>query len=117
MNTTRLLVLAALACAPVLSFAGSTPGLTRAEVRAEVRADLVRVEQAGYRPAGYDAQYPLDLQAALVRVRSDQNSPSLSQFDADDERAPKPAAHRRATVRSQAARDEVPGFGEVYAHS
>ncbi|WP_186211091.1 DUF4148 domain-containing protein [Burkholderia gladioli] len=113
MNTTRLLVLAALACAPVLSFAGSTPGLTRAEVR----ADLVRVEQAGYRPAGYDAQYPLDLQAALVRVRSDQNSPSLSQFDADDERAPKPAAHRRATVRSQAARDEVPGFGAVYVHS
>ncbi|WP_186062683.1 DUF4148 domain-containing protein [Burkholderia gladioli] len=109
MNATRLLALAALACAPVLSFAGSTPGLTR--------ADLVRIEQAGYRPAGDDAQYPLDLQAALVRVRSDQNSPSLSQFDADDERAPKPAAHRRSTARSQAARDEVPGFGAVYAHS
>jgi hypothetical protein len=36
--------------------------------RAEVRADLVRVEQAGYRPALNDIHYPSDIQAAEAKV-------------------------------------------------
>jgi hypothetical protein len=36
--------------------------------RAEVQADLVRVEQAGYRPDTKDLHYPADIQAADVRL-------------------------------------------------
>jgi hypothetical protein len=36
--------------------------------RAEVLADLVRVEQAGYRPNTKDEHYPADIQAADVRL-------------------------------------------------
>jgi hypothetical protein len=52
---------------PLVSFAQvqSNQPLTRAEVR----ADLVRLEQAGYRPvAGNDTYYPNDIQAAEARV-------------------------------------------------
>ncbi|WP_414447962.1 DUF4148 domain-containing protein [Burkholderia sp. 22PA0099] len=79
MNAARLLAVAALLAAPALSFAAAPQALTRADVR----ADLVRVERAGYQPISGDARYPADLEAALVQVRSDQNSASLSQADAD----------------------------------
>ena len=36
--------------------------------RAQVRAELEQIEQAGYRPAGEDINYPLDVQAAEARV-------------------------------------------------
>jgi hypothetical protein len=36
--------------------------------RAEVRADLVRLEQAGYRPSIKDIHYPSDIQAAEAKV-------------------------------------------------
>jgi hypothetical protein len=52
---------------PLASFAQvqSNQPLTRAEVR----ADLVQVEQAGYRPgAGTDVHYPADIQAAEQHV-------------------------------------------------
>jgi hypothetical protein len=46
---------------PVASFAQDATGpLTRAEVR----ADLIRVEQAGYRLAAKDVQHPAHIQAA-----------------------------------------------------
>ncbi|RQT72436.1 DUF4148 domain-containing protein [Burkholderia cepacia] len=39
--------------------------------RAQVRAELVQVEQAGYRPGrANDPHYPDDLQAALTRVHA-----------------------------------------------
>jgi hypothetical protein len=51
--------------APVLSFAQSNGPVTRAEVR----ADLVQVEQAGYRPSlGNDIHYPADIQAAEAKI-------------------------------------------------
>jgi hypothetical protein len=57
----------AVLAAPTLSFAqaGNAP-----VTRAEVKADLVRVEQAGYRPAGNDLNYPADIQAAEARVHT-----------------------------------------------
>ena len=59
---------AALLALPVLSFAQASPGLTRAQVYNE----LVRLEQAGYRPsAGEAAHYPEDLQAAEARVAAE----------------------------------------------
>jgi len=36
--------------------------------RAEVYADLVRVEQAGYRPSANDPNYPEDIQAAEAKI-------------------------------------------------
>lgn len=61
-------------CAPVVSFAqDATAPLTRAEVR----ADLVRLEQAGYRPSAKDVYYPADIQAAEARLRA-QDATTLS---------------------------------------
>jgi len=59
-----VLVSCALA-APALAFAQVT---TAPVTRAEVRADLVRVEQAGYRPVASDPSYPADIQAADAKV-------------------------------------------------
>ncbi|RQU16404.1 DUF4148 domain-containing protein [Burkholderia cenocepacia] len=39
--------------------------------RAQVRAELVQLEQAGYRPGrANDPHYPADLQAALTRIHA-----------------------------------------------
>ncbi|MBN3811742.1 DUF4148 domain-containing protein [Paraburkholderia sp. Ac-20347] len=55
---------------PVASFAQSNGGLTRAQVRAE----LVQLEQSGYRPGdGDNAHYPEAIQAAEAKVAA-QNS-------------------------------------------
>ncbi|NPT53154.1 DUF4148 domain-containing protein [Paraburkholderia elongata] len=61
-------LIAGVLATPVASFAqeASTGPLTRAEVR----ADLIRVEQAGYRPAAKDVHYPEDIQAAEARVQA-----------------------------------------------
>lgn len=73
----KILVSLALAVAilgaPAVSFAQPDAPVTRAEVR----ADLVRVEQAGYRPAANDINYPTDIQAAEARIAA-QNDPQLT---------------------------------------
>jgi hypothetical protein len=52
--------------APVFAFAQTTSAQANNGplTRAEVRSDLVRVEQAGYRPGLNDIHYPSDIQAA-----------------------------------------------------
>lgn len=58
-------VAASVIAAPAISFAQSNVPVTRAQVRAE----LIQLEQAGYRiPVGNDPYYPADLQAAEARV-------------------------------------------------
>ncbi|WP_233866789.1 DUF4148 domain-containing protein [Paraburkholderia adhaesiva] len=60
-------VVAAALAIPAISFAQSSQqGLTRAQVRAE----LVELEQAGYKPGGGDENYPQNLQAAQARVNA-----------------------------------------------
>ncbi|HEY2023552.1 DUF4148 domain-containing protein [Paraburkholderia sp.] len=59
------LVASALA-APAVSFAQDA---TAPATRAEVRADLIRLEQAGYRPSAKDVHYPANLQAAEARIQ------------------------------------------------
>ncbi|RQH05360.1 DUF4148 domain-containing protein [Paraburkholderia dinghuensis] len=60
-------VVAAALAVPAISFAQSSQqGLTRAQVRAE----LVELEQAGYKPAAGDENYPQNLQAAQARVNA-----------------------------------------------
>jgi len=62
-STTLALVLAA----PVVSFAQSAD---QPVTRAQVRADLVQLENAGWRPDSQEAFYPNDIQAAEARVHS-----------------------------------------------
>ncbi|QGZ57098.1 DUF4148 domain-containing protein [Paraburkholderia acidiphila] len=58
-------VILIIASAPVASFAQSNTAVTPEQVRAE----LVQLEQAGYRPGdGDNTNYPADIQAAEARV-------------------------------------------------
>jgi hypothetical protein len=63
--TARLAVVASLLACSASSFAQSACGPV---TRADVRTDLIRLEQAGYRPAGDDPYYPEDIQAAEAKV-------------------------------------------------
>jgi hypothetical protein len=67
-------VVAGILAAPAISFAQDAAApLTRAEVR----ADLVRLEQAGYRPSANDLHYPADILAAEARLHApDATTPS-----------------------------------------
>ena len=57
---------ALLIASPLTSFAQQESGVTRAQVRAE----LVQVEQAGYKPGGDENNYPATIQAATAKVDS-----------------------------------------------
>lgn len=62
----QAVVIAAAVVIPVASFAQSNAPVTRAQVRAE----LVQLEQAGYRPAaGEDPSYPASIQAAQAKIQ------------------------------------------------
>lgn len=62
--TARIVVIAALLGVPFATFAQSNAEPTRAQVKAE----LVRLEQAGYDPAGSSNDYPVALRAAEAKV-------------------------------------------------
>ncbi|RQS33701.1 DUF4148 domain-containing protein [Burkholderia sp. Bp8992] len=68
-------IAASVLAAPIASFAQSEQGLTRDQVKAE----LVQLEQNGYKPLASDSQYPNDIQAAEQRVQP--NQPTLAQAD------------------------------------
>jgi hypothetical protein len=79
-STMKALIYAALVAgvlaAPTISFAQDA---TAPVTRAEVRADLVRVEQAGYRPSANDVHYPEDILAAEARLHAkDVTAPSVT---------------------------------------
>ena len=65
-------IAASVLAAPIASFAQSDQGLTRDQVKAE----LVQLEQNGYKPLASDSQYPSDIQAAEQRIQ-----PMLAQAD------------------------------------
>lgn len=68
-------IAASVLAAPIASFAQSEQGLTRDQVR----ADLVQLEQNGYKPLASDAQYPQNIQAAEQRIQP--NQPMLAHAD------------------------------------
>ncbi|RQR40204.1 DUF4148 domain-containing protein [Burkholderia sp. Bp9143] len=68
-------IAASVLAAPIASFAQSEQGLTRDQVRAE----LVQLEQNGYKPLASDPQYPQNIQAAEQRIQP--NQPMLAQAD------------------------------------
>lgn len=114
---------AAAAVVPTLSFAQTDHAITRAEVRAE----LVQLQQAGYRPASDNTQYPANLQAALTRIADGQQSAATayggatSGTSAAGERAPQshamPASHASRTTQGSGVQSDVVGLEPIYAHS
>jgi hypothetical protein len=63
----KAVAIAAVFAVPAVSFAQSNQPVTRAQVRAE----LIQLEQAGYRPGmGSEAHYPEELQAAQARINA-----------------------------------------------
>ncbi|WP_250536067.1 DUF4148 domain-containing protein [Caballeronia sp. AZ10_KS36] len=66
MKAMQVIAAAALAVAPIVTFAQSADGITRAQVRAE----LVQLEHAGYNPASDHSQYPKNIEAAVARLHS-----------------------------------------------
>ncbi|AOJ16741.1 hypothetical protein WJ24_28790 [Burkholderia vietnamiensis] len=119
MKAARILAVAVLAAIPALSFAATGHGLTRADVRAE----LIRLEHAGYNPAGSEAHYPDDIEAAQRVLaaqqvaRSDQNGPSKSQDDQTAALAPAARYEVADTHAARAARNPRPATDDLYAHS
>jgi hypothetical protein len=105
MKAIKLLAVAALVAAPVLSFAQSAEGVTRAQVRAE----LVQLEKAGYNPSSDETQYPANIQAALARIHSN----DTTAYGAVVSGASQSGVHH---VASNSNQDDVPGLGAVYAH-
>ena len=74
MKLSTLIVAAALAIPAVSSFAQSNQ---QPLTRAEVKAQLVQIEQAGYRPGDGDrATYPVQIQAAQARVAAENGQSS-----------------------------------------
>ncbi|WP_322032732.1 DUF4148 domain-containing protein [Paraburkholderia sp. J76] len=66
-------VILIIACAPALAFGQSNVTVTPEQVRAE----LVQLEQAGYRPGdGDNTRYPADIQAAEARAAAQNGSAS-----------------------------------------
>lgn len=74
MKTLNLLAAAALVAVPALTFAQS---IQAPVTRAQVVADLVRVEKAGYDPAGNSDNYPADIQAAEAKVAASEGIPAV----------------------------------------
>ncbi|WP_432779092.1 DUF4148 domain-containing protein [Burkholderia gladioli pv. alliicola] len=104
MKLAHVLALAALATAPVLSFAQtSQQGLTRAQVRAE----LVQLEQAGYNPASDHTQYPANIQAALSHIDGAADVEARAQT--------RPAAGD--VMQMPSARRDQAEIDAIYAHS
>ncbi|WP_179402135.1 DUF4148 domain-containing protein [Burkholderia guangdongensis] len=61
---------ASILAAPLASFAQSNGPITRDAVK----ADLIQLEQNGYRPNASDSQYPANVQAATQRVQAGQQT-------------------------------------------
>ena len=64
-------ILAAVLIVPAVSFAQTSNGPV---TRAQVRAELVQLENAGYRPATKQIHYPDEIQAAEARVQAADNA-------------------------------------------
>ncbi len=68
-------IAASVLATPLASFAQSEQGLTRDQVKAE----LIQLEQNGYKPLASDSQYPDNIQAAEQRIQPSQ--PMLAHAD------------------------------------
>jgi hypothetical protein len=62
-------IAASILAIPVVSFAQQSDAPV---TRAQVRAELIQIEQAGYKPGRRNPNYPADIQAAQARVAAAQ---------------------------------------------
>lgn len=96
----KAVAVALVLAAPVASFAQSNGPLTRAEVRAQ----LVQLEQAGYRPAaGRDPYYPADIQAAEARVAAQNGNAQTSGYGSSTNGSSQSGNRAETTVSSYSA--------------
>ncbi|QBR01885.1 DUF4148 domain-containing protein [Paraburkholderia pallida] len=117
MNLVRTLIAAAVVAVPAISFAQTDHALTRAEVRAQ----LVQLEQSGYRPASDNTQYPANLQVALAHLDAGQGNANAAyggvtsgSSAAGGHAAP---MHEARTPQGSGAQADVVGLEPIYAHS
>ncbi len=73
----KAILIASALSAPTFVFAQTTNAPV---TRAEVQADLVRLEQAGYRPGTNNLYYPGDIQAAEAKVAAQNQTPEGTSF-------------------------------------
>lgn len=71
MNIRNLALTAATAA--ILPIVGHAQESTEPVTRAQVQAELVQLEQCGYRPSPNDRHYPADIQAAEARIHTNAN--------------------------------------------
>ncbi|MGA7781616.1 MAG: DUF4148 domain-containing protein [Paraburkholderia sp.] len=87
----QAVVVAAALVAPAISFAQTNGPLTRAQVRAE----LVQLEQTGWRPAsGADPRYPDDIEAAEAKVAAQNNATGVGGVVSGSSEAGRPAVSK-----------------------
>jgi opacity protein-like surface antigen len=98
--------LVALVAAPALSFAQTSQGVTRAQVRAE----LTQLRQAGYDPSSDQTQYPQNIQAALARIHAG-DAVAQSAYGAGMNGT---SDAGKAMLSASSAQDTVPGLGAIY---
>ncbi|HXZ08196.1 MAG TPA: DUF4148 domain-containing protein [Paraburkholderia sp.] len=107
MKFVQSLIVAAVVAVPTLSFAQSSQPLTRAQVRAE----LVQLEQAGYKPWGDSTTYPQNIQAAEANVNA-QNHDAESTYGVSTSGS----SAAGAPVASGSLQRNVPGVGSIDTH-
>jgi type II secretory pathway pseudopilin PulG len=106
MKHTLIASLLAVATAlPAAAF--SQTGLSRAQVRAE----LVELQQAGYRGTTSDATYPSELQAAEQRIAA--RNASQANDAANSGSGPATSGSSASGGRAAPAQ-EIPGFHSIY---
>ncbi|MFL9875662.1 DUF4148 domain-containing protein [Paraburkholderia megapolitana] len=104
MKTVTINLIAAVVMAlPIASHAQGPDTVTRAQVRAE----LVQLENAGYRPRANDPHYPDDIQAAEAKIAANDANASVSTNSVGGSPAGSSASGNRANA--------VEMFGSVYA--
>jgi Domain of unknown function (DUF4148) len=74
-------VIASVIAAPTIAFAQAAASLTRAEVKAQ----LIQLEQAGYKPTSGRNTYPRELQAAETRVSAKSENETDVSYGASSE--------------------------------
>lgn len=71
----KTVLIACALSAPAFAFAQASNSPV---TRAGVQADLMRLEQAGYRPQANDPYYPADIQAAEAKIAAQSQTPEAA---------------------------------------
>jgi hypothetical protein len=113
-NILAMSVIAMAIAVPSISFAQTTP---QPLTRAQVRADLVRIEQAGYRPGAADnSTYPADVQAAEAKVAAQENA-GIAQAYGGVAQSGTADSGARAGAKAPAACVGLASFCNIYSGS